>query len=716
MSTITRHRFNRTLIAVAVLATYQANAQDAQETTPQKDANLQDIERVEVVGKFQQSLIDRIPIIPKELPFTLNTLDRRFIDQRNFARPIEALTTLPNITRTEDRLGTGTANFLSRGFEAPILVDNRVQNNFRGSGARDDAFVERYEVLKGPASISLGPIGAGGVINTVTKIPEQDYFAGGELRADHFGSLGGELDVNFGESLGSDKVLLRVSGAYRDFKFDASETRRENFAIRPVVTVDFSRDTTLRASVAYTENTTNPNFGFPLMSDGSLPDGIDTDTFTGFANGEANAEDVLTEAELKHQFLDNLKLTLRGSRQKTDFDYKNTAGLYNYNAADGSPGIGQNDPFVGSFTGGGATESEASFFDVQLAYDTTYNGQRQDIVVGVAYDDRSFERLFSAFTNVGPFRLDNLDEPRFGPEDIGPLSPFTLTDQTLQSVFAEAAFRPNAWLTILGGIRFDDLEQTTVNIRGPREITSVFDDSEMTFRLGATAAVNDDVNVYASFAQAFSPQFGVQRDSGAVGPELSDGFEIGLKGLLLDKTLSFETGFFHTIRKDVAVRDPNNLPGEFFVISVGELTAQGFEFSGIYRPLDGLTITANLGLTDIEIQEGGQDVTAAVFPERTGSLYVSYEFQSGALSGLRVGGGTRYVDERDGPVVTFESYRIADFNLAYPINDAWEIAFDILNITDERYLENVASFAQNITGGLVLGPPRTAVLTLRSTY
>ena len=50
------------------------------------------------------------------------------------------------------------------------------------SGARDDSFVDRYEVLRGPASISLGPVSSGGIINTVTKLPESDPFAAFELR------------------------------------------------------------------------------------------------------------------------------------------------------------------------------------------------------------------------------------------------------------------------------------------------------------------------------------------------------------------------------------------------------------------------------------------------------------------------------------------------------------------------------------------------------
>lgn len=707
--------FKKSALALAMLAALQTNAQEGGVLTADSDNKVSALEETIVVGKFQQSLINRIPITPAELPYTLNVLDRDFLDARNFTRPIEALTTLPNILRTEDRLGTGTAGFLSRGFAAPILVDNRVQNNFRGSGARDDSFVERYEVLKGPASISLGPIGAGGVINTVTKAPVETQFSSVELRADQFGSVGGEFDANIGE-LGSN-VLLRISGAYRDFQFDADETERETIAIRPVITVDISSATSARASVAYTNNKVNPNTGFPLLSNGDIPSQIDTDTFTGFANGEGEAEDVLFDAEINHQFLDNLKLTVRGSQQETDFDYKNTSGLYNYNSADGGPGIGLNDPYVYSYSGGAETESEATFYDIQLAYHVDFWGEQQDLVIGVAYDERSFERLFSAFAGVGPFRLDNAGNDRIGAGDIGPLAPFTITDSELNSIFLEAAIRPNDWLTLSGGLRHDDLDQVTVNFRRGRRFESAYDDDELTFRLGASAEVTDSLNVYASFAQAFVPQFGVSRGDDPVEAETSEGYEVGVKGSAFDGRLTFESGFFYTTRENVSVRDPNNLPNEAFVVTVGELEIQGFEFSGNLSLVEGLNLTANLGVTDIDVTKAGNDeITAAVFPEETGSLYLSYKLQSGPLLGLSLGGGFRYVGKREGPVVDFDSYTIADVNISYPINDDLVVSFDILNVADELYVENSSSFAQKLSGGSVLGAPRTAVLTLRSKF
>ena len=717
--TSTRHKagiYKHLMTAVSVSALFACPMMaSAQEEPSLSDSQPEDEDddlvqdTVVVSGKFQQSLIDRIPIAPEELPFTLNVLNRDVLDARNFTRPIEALTTLPNITLSEDRLGTGTPNFKSRGFFASVLVDNRVSNEFRGSGARDDSFVERYEVLKGPASIALGPIAAGGVINAVTKSPAAETSYGVDLRADHFGSIGAEFDANFGEALGSDAVLFRVSGAYRDFQFDAEETERETFAIRPVVALALSEATALKASVSYTETTSNPNAGFPLLSNGEVPPQIDTSTFTGSANGEAVAEDTYYAAELSHDFLDNLKLTVRGSYQETGFDYQNTAGLYNYNYADGGPGIGLNDPYVYSYSFAGATDQEATFLDAQLAYQTELWGQQQDFVVGAAYNDTNFEREFGAFQFFRAVRLDELDEPRNPPrQDPATFTPFSSFDSELNSVFGEAAIRPTDRLTIIGGVRYDD----AVRINTRRGNPVPYDDGETTFRLGATYETTENINVYASFAQSFDSQFGDRRDSSPLPAETSDGYEIGAKGSFLDDRLSFETALFHSIRKNVGVSDPDNGPGEFFLASIGKLTVQGFEFSSTLNLATGLDLNFNLGLTDVEADEE-ELLPAPVIIEENASAYLSYEVQESAMRGLRLGGGFRYVGE----VGVFDSYTIADINISYPVRDNLDLSFDVLNVFDETYVENADSVpGQGFTYGTILGAPRTAVLTLRADF
>jgi iron complex outermembrane receptor protein len=668
-----------------------------------KATSEEDIEKIVVTGKFQQSLINRISITPKELPFTLDIIDSEFLDARNFTRPIDALTTLPNIARGVDILGTGTTNFISRGFDAPILVDNRFQADFRGLGARDDSFVERYEVLKGPASIASGPVGAGGIINTVTKIPTAVSHAGVKLRADQFGSMGVDFDVNAGELNNSDTVLLRVSGAYRDFKYDADHTGLTTTAIRPVVIFNLGSDTSIKASAAYRNIESNPNYGFPLTSEGEIPDIIDTDTFTGYVDGESNTEDVLYDIELNHKFLDNLTLTVRGSKQSTDNDYKHMGGIYSYDYLT-----------TGDYTyiseNAAKNSVNATFVDAQLAYQANFWGQTQDFVIGVANEKNDWTREFSENYSWEQLPLDQIGEPIYGwdDENYGDYYLFQSTNQKLKSIFAETAIRPSEELTITAGIRYDELKED--NFRGG---PYGYSDSEVTTRLGASYAIFDDINVYASFAQAFVPQYRPKQDGSPTEAETSDGFEFGLKGSAFNNRISFQTAVFSTTRKGVAITDRDNTD---YVITIGETDVQGIEFSSVTMLTEALNLTFNIGYSDIDIsnEDKARDIDVPVYPDVTASIYLDYDVLSGALEGLNLSGGFRRVGESEGPNKTWDAYNIGDLHANYPVTDNIEVSLGILNFTDEKYIENTSSTGVNLYNyGAVLGAPRTITMTLR---
>ena len=715
------NKFALSPIAVAISVACSAQAFAQETSTPAKQGKTIDnsqLEETEVVGQFQQSLVNRIPVTEQELPFTLNTVDRDFIDDRSFTRPIDALLTLPNIMRSDDRQGTGTSGFIARGFEAPILVDNRIQIDFRGIGARDDAFVERYEILKGPASITNGPVGAGAVINTVQKAPMREGFTSIKARTDQFGTAVGEFDTNVGDINGSDTALFRVSGAIRDYQYDADRTKNESVAIRPVLTLNLGDKVSWRSSYAYTERKLNPNSGFPLLSNGEVPSQIDTDTFTGYANGEGNIIDTLLETELNVDLLDNLKLTLRGSQQDTDFDYKNTASLYNYYAADGGPGIGLDDPNVYSYPSTAETEFESTFYDVQLAYSADVGGLTQDFVIGAASDKRSFKRLFNQYTyayydpSAGPFLLSQLDEPRYGSGGDGAVSidnggSFD-TESSLSSFYLEAAMRPHERVTVLAGLRYDDLEEDD------------YDDNEVTGRLGVTGFITDEATLYASYAQAFVPQFGLRRNDDAIEAETSEGYEVGSKGSLIEGVMTYEAGLFLTDRENVAVPDPRNGPDEVFVVSAGKVRAQGAEFTSVIKPIEPLDIVVNLGYTKLKVKEGaaadiGPDgIANPLFPEITGSVFANYHFDFGLSTGM----GVRYVDKREtetelanGDNLVFDDYYVLDINVGYQIMDNMDVQLDILNVTNEKYLENTTGFAARMNSGNNLGEPLTAAIT-----
>ncbi|MEM1141625.1 MAG: TonB-dependent siderophore receptor [Pseudomonadota bacterium] len=720
-----------TAATVLAGAVYLASLPMASPSLGQSSADPQEMEEVLVSARYQNSLVNRLPISIEELPYSLSIIDRDFIDDRGFVRPLAALQTLPNVVLEGDEFNSGAPFFLVRGFAASILVNNRPETNSRGFGRRDDSFVERYEVLKGPASISLGPILPGGIINTVTKLPQEEAFLRYELSAGSFGTHRLQLDGNAGALGGNESIRGRMTVSYENIQSPQPLEERETFAIRPVIDFNIGERTRGHVSAAYKESDSVPSLPFAIFQDGRVPAAFDNETFFGPpANVGAQGDDTLIDGELQHEFLDNLKLTLRGSYQETDLDYQNTQGLYNYNFDEGRFGIAPSNPVGNFYASTGTFDEDVTYFDGQLAWNTALGSTKVDVVVGATSQETN---ELSTFGFDGFNAVVNINSPDFLalPVPVNTATPTPFFDGTIDlvSFYSEAIFRPTEWLTIPVGVRRDDLENT---LRDPtsggddlaeddfvQETTEDFDDTS--FRIGATAAVTDDINVYISFAESFVPQSGVLRSGSAIGPETAESIEIGVKAQFLQGRLSVQSAIFDTVRENVANADPNNTVGENFVVGVGEQTHQGFELAVNGALTDALNLSLSYGYLDAEFTrdlDGNQGLRPSVAPDHTFSTYLSYTFDSGVLRNLQVGAGARYLSDRPGSTgsgLEYDGYELFDMFATYQLSDSVKLRFNINNVTDEEYLESVGNSGRP-AGGFVFGDPRTFLFTLEGGF
>ncbi|MEM9261985.1 MAG: TonB-dependent receptor [Pseudomonadota bacterium] len=687
----------------------------SQNTAAASPAAVNVADEIIVTGRFQDSLIDRLPVTIQELPFTLDTLDRSEIDNRGFVRPIDVIDTLPNVQIAVDQVSFGTPSFLVRGFVSPVLVNNRVVTSLRGSGQRDDSFVERYEVLKGPASIALGPVNGGGVINTVTKSPQQEDFNRIRLSAGNYGTMIGEFDVNQAEFLGSDKVSFRLSGALRDFDFRVDEGDREEFAIRPVILFDVGQATSARLSVGYREVESQPNPSFPLFNDGTVPPQFDNSTFFGVVNGFGKFEDTFIDAQVTHDFLDNLKLTVRGSRQITNIDYQDRNGLYNYNQDEGLSGASRLNPVGYAYAVTGINESDTDFVDAQLLYSFDAFDREHSIVIGGSYVNTDLVSFTNFAERLGPFPFDEVDNVRVGVTDNQPsVDPTFIRSNELYSVYAEAVLRPLDGLSIIGGVRYDDFEEA---VSRPPGLPVVSQSDAITGRIGLSYEITQSVSGFVSYASAFTPQSGLLRSGNPVGPERSRNFEVGIKGSFFSDMLSADLTLFSTRRSNVAVEDPDFIIGpEDFVIPIGEQTNRGIEFTGRFDTGTGFEVDLTYGHLDQKVNENVDGGRPVAFPSNQLSVFGSYEVQDGVLSGLSIGGGLRYFSSRASlnPGVRFPSATVGDARISYAFSEDTSLALNVLNVTDNLYLEAASGRNGSLSGQQNFGAPRTFVLTFRT--
>lgn len=668
-------------------------------------------------NRFQNSLINRLPIEPRELPFSLDVIGREEMDDRGFFNPLDILETVPNIVRIQTQLLPSGGAYFIRGLTASVLTNNRPENDSRGAGRRDTSHIERFEVVKGPASILLGPVIPGGAINQVTKSPQENDFLDLTARGGSYGTYRLDADANTGALLGSEVFSGRITLAYEDQRSPQDPVKTEMFSVRPVLEANFSDRTRAQASVAYTERNSVPGSSFPVNEDGSLPDTFDAKTFLGVPAKQVG-KDTYLDVELQHEFLDDLKLVMRGSYQDSDFDYQSSQSGENYV---GGRGFGPGDTMAYVYYSHGYRDSEVLYGDLQLVGGFNAFGQRQDWVIGASARQTKFDSQWAFGGLLGVVDINNIDAAVYGVPDFStPLSPFSVRKDQLYSVYAETNIRPTDRLTIVAGARYDDYKVTN-------RLTGVSTPSDdVTFRIGASYELVGGLNAYASYAESFIPQNGTTRSGDPIKPESATNYEIGLKGALWDNRLTFTAAAFSLTRQNVATADPNNVPGQpAYVIATGEQKHKGFEISGSLAITPALKLDLAYGYVDAEITrvinaDAGQDVGDPVqlVPHHTFSAFGSYTVQEGALAGLKLGVGGRGISRRPAPRfgLEYEGYTLVDALIAYPISERFSIQLNVQNLLDEKYRESIGYDNGTPATGHRFGNPRTAYVTARARF
>ncbi|MEM7506202.1 MAG: TonB-dependent receptor [Pseudomonadota bacterium] len=671
-----------------------------------------------VVQGFQNSLFNRLPLEREEIVSSVEVIDREDLDRLDFTNVFRAPTVAPNVI-TDNVTTEGTPNYLVRGLDAEITVDNRPNPSIGLIAAPDSSFVESLEVLRGPASITFGPQSPGGIVNAILKRPETEDFVEVRGAGSQLGTLRTELDANAGSLFGYDSVRARLNFAYEDEGFARPQEDREIFAIRGIVEADITDRTRLQLSASYRDVEIVAGGGFAVFEDGSIPTAFTPEnTFFGVPV-ESSGDNLYVSGEFQQDILDNLELVVRGNYVREEFSFLNAQGFFNDEGEFG--GIPLDDPQFGNFifADAGNVNEDVIFVEGQLRGDFELFGNTQDFTIGGSY---TFNDQFSDFGfgdlvgTVDPLTGETTLTPPFN-FDI-PTTDFVFAStEDLFSVYAEAAFRPTDWLTIPVGIRFDDFEEVAQDPLN-NEITGTVEESQITFRAGISAEYVENHRAYFSYATTFLPQDGFTAAGTPVGPETGENFEFGFKGSFFDGGLEYSASFFRLIRDDVAVEDPNNDGiNDFFFIEGGQQTIQGIELSASGRVTENFSIFASYGFLDAEFTDDTAGELGETVPEtarHNATVFGLYEFD-GKFDGLRVGAGFRYLSSRAGPTnsdISYDGYVLFDAQIGYRINEHIDLQLTAQNILDTAYFDSVGSDGDPASS-FDFGPPLTVLGTVK---
>ncbi|WP_447971445.1 TonB-dependent siderophore receptor [Nitrospira sp. M1] len=583
--------------------------------------------------------------------------------------------------------------------------------------APDPALIERYEIIKGPASIAGGASSPGGVVNRITKTPQDTNFAISEFQAGSYDFYRGTVDAN-GVLPQHPNVRGRLIFAVEEGGNFIDNAPVRQYMVAPSIEMDFFDGAgTLLLTGHYQQFDGAGYSGFPLTQNGKIPDIPRTRNFGG---GDKNGAELTFrgqdyELHYNHEFVNNLTLSFKGKYEHSDLSDKS---LYAYAYGGGLPPSGDIPVSVG------LRQFDIETFAGEIFLNKEFEafGHKHEVLAGVDHREQNLDFLFG-YAYAGGGATDNIFNPANNfqaPSNAdlqtaasGDFNPRT-TDLRQTGLFSQIVVRPFDALTFVAAGRYDfvDIAQKDTRTNDVNEDKS----RKLTGRVGATYEVLPGFRVYAGFSQSFQTNaFAVTRN-GLLAPETGENYEVGAKVDLLDGRLRVTTALFRNYRQNAATTDPTD--GRFS-IGIGEQRHQGVEFDVNGQLWPGLNVTGNFTYLDAEItkdsRNGAVGSAPPGVPRYFGGGFVTYELQTGVLQGVGFGGGVYFqspVKLGTPNTLSFNGYERVDAVVFYrPPQKVYDFTINVRNLLDATYLDSIG--ISNFNNYNNFGAPVSVFGTLR---
>lgn len=591
--------------------------------------------------------------------------------------------------------------FLIRGFDSLtsslILTDGALEPEATFYRTYN---LERIELLRGTGGFLYGGNAIGGLVNLVRKRPVAGTFTRLGLSAGSDSNFYATLDTNHGPQDG--RYALRVNAQWQEGDGYREGKGFETFAINPSVSWSLGEHTTVGFNVEYLENSVTPDSGLPILNRFSLTDFSFTPTLPDVPRERSyDSPFDFSDQELLRLRFDletqiGSEVTLRSKTYLTQLDWLSRGTL-----ALGAFEI----PFTGTAP---VTRLRNTLDDEQqvlgnqldFVFKTTTGSVEHEIVAGL-----EVQRLEDDF-EIGTGFLPDVD--LFNPVETAPDQDFLFLNQgadvttdVIAPYLLDTLKLDERWRLSLGA-RFDsiDVDGDAITVLpdpfgGQFAIPTTIDSSESQLSpfAGLVYAPSERASFYANFSRSFSPQ-STRVLTAVVEPEEGEQVEVGIKSSFFDGKMTANLALYDVDKTNVAIVNSDG-----FTAQLGDQRSRGFELELQGRPRQGLHWLFNYAATDAELTRfvelvtpltGGPPFlvdrsgnTPAFVPEHQANLWLSQRFESG----LRVGGGLRWVGERfidEDNALEVDGYLLLDANLAYTFG-SWEANLWLKNLTDEEY-------------------------------
>jgi iron complex outermembrane receptor protein len=659
----------------------------------------------------------RTPTLLKDLPQSVQLINRKTLDQQQVYRIDEALKNTAGVNLSSSYGAFNFRGFVTNGTE---FLTNGMKGSVYPEGVMPGLTnVERVDVLRGPSAILYGEGAVGGTINFVTKQPKKFTTANVRLSAGSFDLLRGQGDIT--GSLNKQKTLYYVASAgyERGGKFTRNFDN-QNLLLYSSIKWEISSKTHWQVFGTYNRDRMTSNFTPDVPFYPNRLFSIPKD-FSGFSSdARYKGDSYQLQSQLQHRFSAhwNANLLLGYSRSRADrIDYSlggyvdTTTHLVNRSKTITElerPVRTVNAYVNGSFLIGRVKNALSTGIDLTFDNDI-YTAPLQ------TYEATPLHVLAPDYTAFIP-----------GPETIVYYysSREKFTTRTY-GTYVQDQISFSEKVKAVAGLRFnhyyfhyraDSLSYDLVNFETFEEKPE--NTTELLPRIGLIYQPVSTVSLYIDYNRGFVPQYANTKQAGGPFPaERSHQFEFGFKGDFFNHRLMPTLALYRIYKENVLTADLADSTGRKRR-AVGQVQSQGFEFTLTGSVAKGWDVIANYSYNDTEItqsnieEEVGQRFNNS--PRHMASFWTTYQWSRTMLKGLTIGGGYRYTSDRyigdkqkaESNAMILPAYHLVDVLLGYQYRQ-FHLQVNVNNLFNRQYAQG--SFWPQ---SYFPGTPRNFLLTL----
>ncbi len=608
----------------------------------------------------------------------------------------EALRSVPGVAIKPEEESAIVANIGIRGLSSAdyktLILEDGVPiapGLFVGNGRYYNPRIQRMEsieVLKGAASLRYGPSTIGGVINYITKQPEDGVQV--EARAGSFNSR--EATLEMGGSSPSQEAQFGAfithasSDGFMDKGYDMTDV---------MIKTGMALGDNQWLSLKYSDYDSNANISYRGIFLQAYEDGADYNPAPDdyFISGRR-------ALDLNHEWDINAtaKLTTLVYGSETYRDY------WRYGTNNAASTAAGRWVYTDSLNGNNRS-FERFGVDSRLKLQHQLFGIANEAEIGVRLMNESMDDVTVVATRATPRS--------------GTLSKDAVESADSLAFFAQNRFAVSDRFAVTAGLRAESYEQSSENKRAATDNKADTSNTEVLPGLGATYQINPALQAFTSVYKAFSPALNSDALNGLEDQQLdaerSVNIEAGLRGAR--EQLTYELTFFRMDFDNQII--PANSNSQFQRTNGGETVHQGLEAALGWELGAGFTLnTSATYIPDAEFVGARLDANGNVTtPDGNRVTYVpewvtnlSLEYKTGKLrTALSLHyTGEQFTDVQNTKAITestsgfftgqLDSYTLLDLNAVYEFSKDLSLSASAKNLTDERY---IASLRQGIYVG-----------------